>query len=61
MMYDLPDELERDRVRSTRNRAFSLLRKHIFEIRAAGQYRFWEDEERAKVFLSKWRGEHVII
>ena len=61
MMYDLPDERERDRVRATRNRVFSLLRKHIFEIRAAGQYRFWNDEERAKIFFSKWRGEHVSI
>lgn len=61
MMYDLPDERERDRVRGLRNRAFSLLRKHIFEIRAAGQYRFWQDEERSKIFLSKWRGEHVTI
>ena len=61
MMFELPDDTERDTVRRLRNLTFSYLRQHIAEIRAAGQYRFWNDDTRARIFLSKWRGEHVII
>lgn len=48
-MHELDDDTPRQRARELRDRAFHLLSQCVFEIRAAGRYRFWDDEARPAV------------
>ncbi len=47
---EIPRDPEREALRKLRARSFSLLSYLLFEIRQAGLYRFWKDEENVKFF-----------
>ncbi len=55
---DIPRDPERDAMRRLRARATSLLGFLVFEVRQAGLYRFWQDEERSQFFGSTHDREH---
>jgi hypothetical protein len=56
---DIPRDPERDAMRKLRARAFSLLSFLVFEIRQAGLYRFWRDEERLQCFGKTHERDHA--
>ena len=59
---DIPRDPQRETLRRKRNRAFSLLSFLLFEIRQAGLYKFWQDEEHVKYFGHALdRDQHMVL
>ncbi len=59
-MHDEPGMRRYDQARQRRNRVFTLLRHNLLEMRAAGQYRYWNFEELLATFLSDYRRSHIV-
>jgi len=60
VLHDLPADRERDAARKLRNRAFAKLARLVFEIRTAGMYRYWDDEQVAQAFISRYEQQHLL-
>lgn len=59
---DIPRDPQREALRKKRNRVFSLLSFLLFEIRQAGLYKFWQDEEHVKYFGHALdRDQHMVL